>query len=362
MYKLKSSLFIITAIIGCLIGIQNVSAAANKVVVHQIKLEVGKSATITLPNYYAKGISWKFIKQPNKKIAVLVKAYAVAPTSTVASGSKVGGVGTYNYIFKGVRAGVANVEIRAIRSGNRKAPIFDSYLAKITVAAPAKPINCGKNESCANKLVANCAKGSYVYDGAGKGQLYTVKGKNSSGTCDIEWGYIEAKYPLTGLKMTCSVPGTVKTTRQFDSYILGRLDNCTGTLKAVITKPASQIPPEPAAAKNVCTNADCANRILSTCTNGTFSISRIKNNSTTTLDFIIISPQVYPGICQTKVSISHSPQTSLIGPTMQCMLKSKVKSMFDLQNFVTDKFFPADANSHSSCEGNLYQLVKDVSL
>jgi hypothetical protein len=50
----------------------------------------------------------------------------------------------------------------------------------------------------------------------------------------------------------------------------------------------------------------------------------------------------------------------LVGPTMECALREKVKTLYDVQNFISSKFQPLEENSYSSCMGDLYNLVKDL--
>lgn len=226
------------------------------------------------------------------------------------------------------------------------------------------PKNCADNETCANTFIKNCAIGSFIYGflDINPGTLYTVKGKNQSSGCDIEWGFIKAEYPLTDLKMTCSVPNTVETVKQFDKINFeNKYINCAGPLKDTLTKPMSQIPPKPIPAANVCKDADCANRLLGNCTEGTFTLTRgsLENKAPTVLDFRI-KYRPNPKVCLAEVKITQSSRSELVGPAMECALREKVKTVFDAQNFISSKFQPLEENSYSSCIGDLYNLVKDL--
>lgn len=245
--------------------------------------------------------------------------------------------------------------------------------AKIDIEAPKvqagsnqtkSPKNCADNEACANTFIKNCAVGSFIYGflDINPGTLYTIKGKNQSGGCDIEWGLIGAEYPLTDLKMTCSVPNTVETVKQFDDVNLeNKYINCSGPLKDTLTKPSSQIPPKPIPAANMCKDADCANRLLANCAEGTFTLTRanLENKGATVLDFRI-KYRPNPKVCLAEVNITQSNRSELVGPAMECALREKVKTLFDVQNFISSKFEPLEENSYSSCIGDLYNLVKDL--
>jgi hypothetical protein len=120
--------------------------------------------------------------------------------------------------------------------------------------------------------------------------------------------------------------------------------------------------PGSASGEDVC-DSDCAEKILSNCSQGNFSIIRNSDLGVTKLNFKILNQQgSSSGMCKTGVSISQSSKPDLVGPSMECILKPKIKSLYDLQNFVTDKFAPLNSNNYSSCSGSLYDMVKDLIL
>jgi hypothetical protein len=219
---------------------------------------------------------------------------------------------------------------------------------------------CGSNITCANDLIKNCTKGIFTY-GEPNPRSYSVKNKNTNGTCLVEWGYVEQKYPLTG-KMACSVPTTVQTVSQFEEYtVKDDFSVCSGPLKDAITKPSNEILPEPIAEENNCADAACTQRLLENCTRGTLSVKRIRDNKTTEVKFLVTGRKVASNSCYTEASIIQSPQSNLIGPKMNCVLENIITS-YDVQQFITDKFRQISSESSSYCTGELYELVKDMEL
>jgi hypothetical protein len=134
-------------------------------------------------------------------------------------------------------------------------------------------------------------------------------------------------------------------------------------LKKKSPTPMVTLEPAPANSVDIC-DSNCKEKILTTCSQGEFFITRIRGPLITKINFKFSNqPGSSSGVCKTVVSIlQQSAAQDLLGLTMECMLKPKIKSLFDLQNFVTDKFAPLDSNDFSSCEGWLYDKIKNLEL
>lgn len=254
-------------------------------------------------------------------------------------------------VAKPINQGVVKTNELVVQE-ERKVPTVET--------APSEPKICGADLQCANELIVKCSLGSYFQEGGtvDSKRLYIVKGRSVDGGCTIEWLYPEANNEYKGLKMSCIIPGDVQTARMLDSYNVSKhFSNCDGNMKDYINRPLSETTGKAIS----CNDADCANNLLQNCSKGTFSVERIRDEKTTELVFEITDKPT-KGICLTNVKITQSPEKKFIGPIMQCVLKEKIKTMYDIQNFINNKFRTDESNSFSTCTGDLYKLVQDAVL